>query len=477
MPRRIVSLVAPLLLLVTACDDDSPTRPPATPRVVPRIVVSATKVVVGDTIRYWVKDSTSGDTLDLPGTAFEFSSTRALWPYMWEGRLVATDPGPMRMIARLPNGSADTVDLEVTQFYRDVVVAGGRHSCALSQHGRPYCWGESAEAAYGSSGEDVLVPRWASMVRDSSPQFVSLAATSAHTCGVAVGDRAYCWGANPQGQVGRAAADAVLTPLEVFPVPALRQVVTGTTHSCALATSGESYCWGNGASSGATGDFSSGDALVRAAHPGTTFVMLGSGSDTQCALDARGQAWCWGRNAALQLGRATPSGSPTAPDTIARPASTSLSFVTLASGTDMTCGATSTGRAVCWGAGHLGDGAFTASGDSVPHAVDIPTSSFVVQIAVEGRYACALDNTGRAWCWGENPAAGMGDGTATSQIATRPVAVGGDLRFHGIDVSPTHACAAATDGYLYCWGDNAHGQLGTGDRQARLTPTRVGYQR
>lgn len=36
-----------------------------------------------------------------------------------------------------------------------------------------------------------------------------------------------------------------------------------------------------------------------------------------------------------------------------------------------------------------------------------------------------------------------------------------------------HSCARYDDGSLRCWGDNADGQLGVGDTQARLVPTLV----
>jgi alpha-tubulin suppressor-like RCC1 family protein len=36
-----------------------------------------------------------------------------------------------------------------------------------------------------------------------------------------------------------------------------------------------------------------------------------------------------------------------------------------------------------------------------------------------------------------------------------------------------HACAIAANGALHCWGDNASGQLGLGDRDRRAIPTRV----
>jgi len=37
----------------------------------------------------------------------------------------------------------------------------------------------------------------------------------------------------------------------------------------------------------------------------------------------------------------------------------------------------------------------------------------------------------------------------------------------------SHTCARTTDGALFCWGDNRHGQLGTGDTVAHAAPTRV----
>ncbi|MFK7992228.1 MAG: RCC1 domain-containing protein [Sandaracinaceae bacterium] len=49
---------------------------------------------------------------------------------------------------------------------------------------------------------------------------------------------------------------------------------------------------------------------------------------------------------------------------------------------------------------------------------------------------------------------------------------GCQLQATQLDSSTTHACALTAEG-LYCWGRNAHGELGTGDRFARLRPARV----
>jgi alpha-tubulin suppressor-like RCC1 family protein len=58
-----------------------------------------------------------------------------------------------------------------------------------------------------------------------------------------------------------------------------------------------------------------------------------------------------------------------------------------------------------------------------------------------------------------------GDGMAEIAVAVIP---GGSTLKAGV----LHACGIATDG-LYCWGDNAHGQLGNGTRTAAPTPRKV----
>jgi alpha-tubulin suppressor-like RCC1 family protein len=49
----------------------------------------------------------------------------------------------------------------------------------------------------------------------------------------------------------------------------------------------------------------------------------------------------------------------------------------------------------------------------------------------------------------------------------------GQLPTSSIDAGTAHSCATLL-GVLYCWGDNAQGQLGLGDTTSRSLPTRVG---
>ena len=43
----------------------------------------------------------------------------------------------------------------------------------------------------------------------------------------------------------------------------------------------------------------------------------------------------------------------------------------------------------------------------------------------------------------------------------------------GIALGADFTCARRTDGRVWCWGANDHGQLGQGDTQSRAAPTRV----
>ncbi len=78
--------------------------------------------------------------------------------------------------------------------------------------------------------------------------------------------------------------------------------------------------------------------------------------------------------------------------------------------------------------------------------------------------ACALDQSGAAYCWGSDLGGAMGRGKArawTDAMMAAPV-VGGH-RFREIRVGRQHACAiGAADHRAYCWGHGNNGQIGNG---------------
>lgn len=84
---------------------------------------------------------------------------------------------------------------------------------------------------------------------------------------------------------------------------------------------------------------------------------------------------------------------------------------------------------------------------------------------------CGVTMGQRAFCWGHNNTAQLGDGTTTSRAT--PVAVLGGLQFRQVSPGGNHACALTPGDRAYCWGYNANGQIGDGTTTLRRTPVAV----
>jgi alpha-tubulin suppressor-like RCC1 family protein len=65
-------------------------------------------------------------------------------------------------------------------------------------------------------------------------------------------------------------------------------------------------------------------------------------------------------------------------------------------------------------------------------------------------YTCALDNTGQAYCWGENLNRKLGIGDSVN--IRRPVAVETPQRFQSIAAGVFDTCALTREGATVCWG-------------------------
>src|SRR6266566_1666561 len=205
--------------------------------------------------------------------------------------------------------------------------------------------------------------------------------------------------------------------------------------------------------------------------PGVSPQTIAAGIWHTCGLTTRGTAYCWGDNSVGQLGDGSSRGSST-PVAV----SGGLSFSSLATnGTppsagpppdfvnDHTCGLTSSGAAYCWGdnsAGQLGNGSTT--GSSTPVAVSGGLS--FTALAAGGIHTCGLTSAGAAYCWG------LSVGASNSTVPA-PVATG--LRWASITARGHYTCGVTPGGTAYCWGENPAGQLGSGSTTSSSTPVAV----
>lgn len=113
-------------------------------------------------------------------------------------------------------------------------------------------------------------------------------------------------------------------------------------------------------------------------------------------------------------------------------------------------------------------------GESVEEA---STPGCVSLVAAGGLNTCARRTDGTLWCWGGNSHGQLGNGETSFQSTPTPVqvlALGEAVR--SVAVAFRYTCAIDTDRSLWCWGANYYGQLGIGNPSDQPTtgPTRVG---
>ncbi len=286
-----------------------------------------------------------------------------------------------------------------------------------------------------------------------------------HSCAVAPGGLAYCWGSNDSGQLGNGTLVDTLVPTPVGGGHLFTAVSTGVAHSCGLVGNGDAWCWGDN-SGGQLGDTSGiNQSLPVAVVGGLKFVSIYTGQFHTCGLKADGNAFCWGANQQGRLGDGT---------TINRPAPTAVTggkiFAMLSAGISHTCGVATDGTLLCWGSnanGRLGDGTTTN------RLSPTPVSGVLTYIAVSGgqAFSCGIATGGAGYCWGSGASGELGTGNATNQLT--PTAMMGGLVLTAISSAATHSCGLVAGGQAYCWGFNGSGQLGDGTFANRAVPTLV----
>jgi alpha-tubulin suppressor-like RCC1 family protein len=107
--------------------------------------------------------------------------------------------------------SATPVEVVGRQFRS--VTPGALHTCAVNPFDAAFCWGYNDSGQLGTGGGNSTTPvRVAGGLRFSG---VSASGVGSHTCGVTIGNRAYCWGNNVRGQLGDGTTTARTTPVAV----------------------------------------------------------------------------------------------------------------------------------------------------------------------------------------------------------------------------------------------------------------------
>ena len=348
------------------------------------------------------------------------------------------------------------------------ISAGYEHTCAVTPAGAAYCWGLDN---IGQLGNDSTGAPPKPVAVAGGLTFAMVSAGNYYTCGVTRSGAAYCWGGSIGGapMLGNGSRDGnARSPVPVSGGLSFTAVSSGYHHTCGVTSAGAAYCWGYNPN-GELGNGTLADtASPVAVSGGITFATVSVGDQFTCGLTPTGAAYCWGDNSSGELGDGT-----TINRTTPVPVSEGLAFAKLsAGGGPHVCGLTKDGVAYCWGdntaAGELGTGTLNSS------VIPVPVSGGLhfVDISARNGHTCAITSTNALYCWGFNGQGQLGIGTvgpascgggafSSNPCDPTPSAVSGGQAFKAVSAGWFHTCALTTTGDAYCWGYSGYGALGT----------------
>ena len=364
------------------------------------------------------------------------------------------------------------------------LAVGVGHTCALRADNQALCWGSNYAGALGNGGDSGSNGALPTRVSGGAA-YRTISAGDNHSCGITSDNDLLCWGWNTHGQVGDGTTTDRSKPVSVVTPPNVTfdGISLGEDRACAVSTVGSVYCWGYGGLGGIGNGSTSTVYLPTTVNTPNNiiFVDIVSGAWHSCALSNAGQAWCWGSNASGQLGNGRVGDTSTFRTTpVAVLAPGGVTFSSIAAGKEHTCGLTPTGIAYCWGAngsGQLGNGSALAA-KTTPVAVLVPNGVSFTSLAAGGDNTCANTQNGFVYCWGLNAHGELGNGT-TSDFSSSPIAVSMPSGVTAAAVATggwanfSHSCFVTTGSIVYCWGLGAGGMLGNGAFDDQHSPIRV----
>lgn len=345
------------------------------------------------------------------------------------------------------------------------VAVGTAHTCALRADGALFCWGDNEWGQLGHDGPAGPDPVRVGAAEDA--RFVAVDAGWFHTCALRAdpdGGIAWCWGQNGAGQLGDGTDIDRFRPVRAHTNARFRTIQTGGAHTCALTYDRQIHCWGRNRD----GQLGLGDLLPRAEparFPGlSVWTDLEAGAAHTCAVDLQDVAWCWG-SYYYPYTQFRAHDQQTTP----QPLVGGQAWRSVTAGYSHTCGLTRGHAAFCVGFsqdGQVGSGdvgyrlyvdtlhRIVPSG-SDPHADERPSWS---QLSAGHNHSCGIREGGALFCWGDNAASQLGDGTREDR--PRAARILPERRWKVVRAGDVHTCAITTGGGLFCWGGDASGQLG-----------------
>ncbi|KAI8124136.1 putative E3 ubiquitin-protein ligase HERC2 [Lucilia cuprina] len=310
---------------------------------------------------------------------------------------------------------------------RPIHIAGGSKSLFIvSQDGKVYACGEGTNGRLGlGTSANISVPRQVPVLHQYVVKKVAVHSGGKHALALTLDGKVFSWGEGEDGKLGHGNRLTMDKPkmIESLRSKKIRDIACGSSHSAAITSAGELYTWGLG-----------------------EYGRLGHGDN------------------ATQL----------KPKLVAGLSGKRVIQVACGSRDAQTLALTEDGAVYSWGDGDFGKlGRGGSEGSSVPHEIERLTGIGVIQIECGAQFSLALTRTGEVWTWGKGDYYRLGHGT--DQHVRKPQTIQGlrGRKVIHVAVGALHCLAVTDTGQVYAWGDNDHGQQGSGNTVVNKKPALV----
>jgi len=230
----------------------------------------------------------------------------------------------------------------------------------------------------------------------------------------------YSWGYNNTGELGVNNKTQYSSPVQVGSDTTWAKIMAGTEgSSAAIKNDGTLWTWAKN-SYGALGHNNQTVYSSPKQIPGTTWNEVNGQQQGMTATKTDGTLWTWGQNSDGQLGQ------------------------------------------------NEGNANYTQRSSPVQVGSDTDWNKPVVSYAKSGG---SIKTDGTLWMWGDNDDGRLGHNNETQYSS--PVQLGSDTTWNQVYMGNNHTGATKTDGTLWSWGKNEKGQMGQNDRTLRSSPVQI----
>ncbi|GAB2588879.1 chromosome condensation regulator RCC1 [Paractinoplanes abujensis] len=335
------------------------------------------------------------------------------------------------------------------------VSAGTQFTCATRTDGSLYCWGTNAQGQLGIGSTTPASSSTPLQVAGSGWTAVALGAQ--HACGLQ-GSTLSCWGNGSFNRLGQLNSTSYSSPMTVLGTWAA--VTAGADHTCALTLISQLYCWGFGGSGrlggGTASSTTTGPAPVGTA---TTWRSISAGAAHTCGTRTDNSLYCWGANNWGQVG----DGGVTDQLSPVKIGASVWSAVAPGEIANHTCAIRTDGTLWCWG----------VTGLPLFLPTRIGTGTTWHQAATGDQFLCAIRDAGALYCFGQQNAGRLGAGDNVNHFLPTPVTTTAGTTFSEVTAGSYHACAVGTDTTMWCWGSASYGQTGQGNNIQQNSPVQI----